>query len=86
MMQLSYWVLKATGVPEKYKVHDIPTLILIAQQGTVRDVHIGLSRALRADLAKVIKDLLAEGAKPKSAAARRRLMFKIQRGSAARRP
>jgi peroxiredoxin len=58
-MQLSYPILKATGVPEKYGVHGFPTLIVIDQQGTVRDIHVGYSKTLRADVSKIIKDLLA---------------------------
>ena len=64
-MQLRYPILKATGVPEKYGVHGFPTLIVIDQQGTVRDIHVGYSKTLRADVSKIIKDLLA-GALPSS--------------------
>ncbi len=58
-MHLTYPVLKATDVPGKYNVHGFPTLIIIDQQGTVRDVHIGYSKTLRADVGTIIKELLA---------------------------
>ena len=69
-MQLTYSVLKATDVPAKYNVHGFPTLIIIDQEGKVHDVHIGYSKTLRADISKIIKELLAQGAKAKTAAAR----------------
>ncbi len=58
-MQLSYPILKATDVPAKYGVHGFPTLIIIDQQGTVRDIHVGYSKTLRAEVSKIIKELLA---------------------------
>jgi peroxiredoxin/regulation of enolase protein 1 (concanavalin A-like superfamily) len=58
-MQLSYPILKATDVPAKYGVHGFPTLVIIDQQGTVRDIHVGYSKTLRAEVSKIIKELLA---------------------------
>jgi hypothetical protein len=68
-MQLTYPVLKATDVPAKYNVHGFPTLIIIDQDGKVHDVHVGYSKTLRADIGKIIKDLLARGPKATTAAA-----------------
>ena len=51
-MGLKYATLRAEGIPEKYGVQGFPTLILIDPEGTVRDVHVGYSPTLRADLAK----------------------------------
>jgi peroxiredoxin len=57
-MKLTYPVLKATGVPEKYEVAGFPTLVIIDQQGNVHDVHVGYSPTLRDDVAAVVKKLL----------------------------
>jgi thiol-disulfide isomerase/thioredoxin len=57
-MGLKYMTLRAEGIPEKYKVRGFPTLILIDPEGTVRDVHVGYSPTLRAELARAIEDLL----------------------------
>ncbi len=45
-MGLNYATLKAAGLAEKYKVQGYPTLIVIDQEGTVRDVYVGYSPAL----------------------------------------
>lgn len=57
-MGLKYATLRAEGIPEKYGVQGFPTLIVIDPEGTVRDVHVGYSPTLRADLSKVIEGLL----------------------------
>ena len=57
-MGLKYATLRAEGIPEKYGVQGFPTLILIDREGKVRDVHVGYSPTLRADLAKAIEGLL----------------------------
>jgi thiol-disulfide isomerase/thioredoxin len=59
-MKLTYPVLKAEGLPEKYGVQGFPTLIIIDQAGKVHDIHVGYSPTLRADVAKVIKELLSK--------------------------
>jgi peroxiredoxin len=59
-MKLTYPVLRAEGVPDKYKVQGFPTLVVIDQKGEVRDVHVGYSPALRDEVAKVIRGLLAK--------------------------
>jgi peroxiredoxin len=57
-MGLKYATLRAEGVSEKYGVQGFPTLILIDPEGTVRDVHVGYSPTLQADVAKAIEGLL----------------------------
>lgn len=58
VMALKYPTLRAEGVPEKYGVQGFPTLIVIDPEGKVRDIHVGYSPTLRADVAKVIEGLL----------------------------
>lgn len=58
-MHLNYPVLKAEGLPEKYKVRGFPTLIVIDSEGKVADVHVGYSPTLREDVGKTIEGLLA---------------------------
>jgi len=60
-MDLNYATLKATGLPEKYKVQGFPTLIVIDQAGVIRRVHVGYSPTLRQDVGKLIESLLAKG-------------------------
>jgi len=57
-MGLKYATLRAEGIPEKYGVQGFPTLILIDSEGKVRDVHVGYSPTLRADLTREIEGLL----------------------------
>jgi thiol-disulfide isomerase/thioredoxin len=57
-MGLKYATLRAKGIPEKYGVQGFPTLILIDGEGKVRDMHVGYSPTLRAELAKAIEGLL----------------------------
>jgi hypothetical protein len=54
-------MLRADDLPEKYGVRGFPTLIIIDPAGIVRDVHVGYSPTLRADVAKVIEGLLPRG-------------------------
>jgi thiol-disulfide isomerase/thioredoxin len=56
---LAYPNLKAEGLPEKFKVSGFPTMILIDQQGTIRDVQSGWTPTLRADFIAEIDQLLA---------------------------
>jgi peroxiredoxin/uncharacterized GH25 family protein len=69
-MQLTYPVLKASGVPSKYNVHGFPTLVIIDQDGKVHDVHIGYSKTLRAEVGSIIKELLASAPAPNEAPVR----------------
>jgi thiol-disulfide isomerase/thioredoxin len=58
-MQLNYEILRADqSVPQKYGVQGYPTLIIIDQQGIVRDVHVGYSPDLREKVEKVVRKLL----------------------------
>jgi thiol-disulfide isomerase/thioredoxin len=50
--------LKAEGLPERFKVHGFPTMILIDQEGIIRDVHTGWSPTLKDDFIAKIDRLL----------------------------
>jgi thiol-disulfide isomerase/thioredoxin len=56
---LAYPNLKAEGLPEKFKVSGFPTMILIDQQGIIRDVVPGWTATLKADFIAEIDQLLA---------------------------
>ena len=51
---------KAEGINEKYNIHGFPTMVIVDQQGIVRDVHVGYSKDLRKDVGKKIDQLLAK--------------------------
>lgn len=57
-MKLNYPTLKATGVPEKYKVQGFPTLIVIDHKGVVRDLHVGYSPTHKEEVIKTVERLL----------------------------
>jgi RNA polymerase sigma factor (sigma-70 family) len=57
-MRLNYANLKAIGLPQKYKVQVFPTLVIIDQQGVVRDIHAGYSPTLKEDVVKSVDKLL----------------------------
>lgn len=57
-MGLKYPTVKAAGIPEKYGVTAFPTLIVIDQAGTVREVHVGYSPRLYDELSGLIRRLL----------------------------
>jgi hypothetical protein len=57
-MKLTYPVLKATGVREKYEVAGFPTLVIIDQQGNVHDIHVGYSPTPREEVAGIVNKLL----------------------------
>jgi thiol-disulfide isomerase/thioredoxin len=61
-MQLNYSNLKATGLPEKYKVRGFPTLIILDQEGVIRDLHVGYSPTLKESVIESVDRLLT--AKP----------------------
>jgi thioredoxin-related protein len=63
-MGMKYATIKATGIPEKFGVQGFPTLIIIDQQGIVRDVHVGYSPKLREEVGKKIEELLAKAKSP----------------------
>jgi thiol-disulfide isomerase/thioredoxin len=56
---LDYPQVQATGIPEKFGVQGFPTLIIIDQQGAVRDVHVGYSSDLYETVSKKIEALLS---------------------------
>jgi len=57
-MALNYPNLKAPEVPEKYKVRGYPTLLIIDQQGILRDIHIGYAADLKQKVIEAIDRLL----------------------------
>jgi thiol-disulfide isomerase/thioredoxin len=57
-LALDYPQVQATGIPEKFGVQGFPTLIIIDQQGAVRDVHVGYSPDLFDSVSKKIEELL----------------------------
>ena len=59
-MGLNYANLKATGIPEKYGVSGFPTLLILDQQGVVRDIHVGYSADLKEKVVESIERLLAK--------------------------
>jgi thioredoxin-related protein len=59
-MKLNYNTIKATGLPEKYKVKGFPTLVILDRKGVVRDVHVGYSPTLRKAVVESVEKLLAE--------------------------
>jgi peroxiredoxin len=60
-MGLNYANLKATGVPEKYKVSGFPTLLIIDQEGVIRDIHEGYAPDLKEKVVESIERLLKNG-------------------------
>ncbi|HEY4311929.1 MAG TPA: TlpA disulfide reductase family protein [Pirellulales bacterium] len=64
-LALSYPTLKADGLDEKYGVRGFPTLLIIDQAGTVREVHVGYSPTLGKSVTASIDKLLAETAAAK---------------------
>lgn len=57
-MKFNYANLKATGLPEKYKVRGFPTLIMLDQEGLIRDVHVGYSPTLKESVIESVEQLL----------------------------
>lgn len=56
---LQHPTVRAQGISEKYGIRGFPTLVIVDQDGVVRDVHVGYSPTLRADVGKRIDELLA---------------------------
>jgi thiol-disulfide isomerase/thioredoxin len=61
-MGLRYPVIQARELPEKFGVQGYPTLIVIDQHGTLRDIHSGYSPRLFEELSDRVRGLLAEKA------------------------
>ncbi len=57
-MGLNYANLRAAGLPEKYKVQAFPTLVVIDQEGVVRDLHVGYSPTLKKEVVRSVERLL----------------------------
>jgi peroxiredoxin len=57
-MGLNYTNLKASGLPEKYKIRGFPTLFVIDPEGVVRDIHVGYSPTLREEVVRSVEKLL----------------------------
>lgn len=57
-MGLNYPTLKAEKLPEKYQVRGFPTLLILDQEGVVRDVHVGYSPTLREEVTASVERLL----------------------------
>ena len=57
-MNLNYTNLKATGLPEKYKIQVFPTLLVIDQEGIVRDVRVGYSPTLKEEVVQAVERAL----------------------------
>jgi thiol-disulfide isomerase/thioredoxin len=58
-LSLNYNILRADqSIPQKYGVQGYPTLIIIDQQGIVRDVHVGYSPDLRQKVEHSVRKLL----------------------------
>lgn len=57
-LKLDYPNLKAEGLPERFNVHTFPTMILIDQEGVIRDLRVGWSPTLKKDLIAKIDRLL----------------------------
>jgi thiol-disulfide isomerase/thioredoxin len=58
-MGMKYATIKATGIPDKYGIQGFPTLLVIDQQGILRDIHVGYSPNLREEVSKTLDELLA---------------------------
>jgi thiol-disulfide isomerase/thioredoxin len=61
---LDYPQVQATGIPEKFGVQGFPTMIIIDQQGNVRDVDVGYSPDLYEKVSKKLEALLASNGRP----------------------
>ncbi|HUY93550.1 MAG TPA: TlpA disulfide reductase family protein [Pirellulales bacterium] len=61
-LKLSYPILKAGALPAKYMIPGFPTLLVIDQQGVVRDMYVGYSPTLGKDVSATIEALLNEKA------------------------
>jgi thiol-disulfide isomerase/thioredoxin len=57
---LRHPTIKARGINDKYGIYGFPNMVVIDPAGVVRDVHIGYSKTLRADVGKKIDEALAK--------------------------
>ena len=56
-LKLEYPQLKAEKISEQYKIQGFPTLVILDQQGIIRDVHVGYSPTLKDDVIRSVKFL-----------------------------
>jgi peroxiredoxin len=59
-MGLAYPMLRADKFAERYNAATVSEVVIIDQQGIVRDIYVGYSPNLREDVAKVVAGLLAD--------------------------
>lgn len=57
-LKLPYTNLKAVGRLEKYCTQGFPTLLILDQDGVIRDIHVGYSPTLRDDVVRKVEKLL----------------------------
>ncbi|MEX0610791.1 MAG: TlpA disulfide reductase family protein [Pirellulales bacterium] len=59
VMQLKYPSVRIDKeLPQKYGVSGFPTLVILDQMGTIRDMHVGYTPTLRDDVSKTVAQLL----------------------------
>ena len=58
-MGLTYITLTAKKIAESYKINAFPTMLILDQDGVIKDIHAGYSPTLREDIEKKIDALLA---------------------------
>ena len=56
-LKLEYPQLKAKKISEQYKIQGFPTLVILDQQGIIRDVHVGYSQNLKDDVIRSVEVL-----------------------------
>jgi thiol-disulfide isomerase/thioredoxin len=61
---LDYPQVQADGIPEKFGVQGFPTLVIVDQEGNVRDVHVGYSPDLYEKVSKKVAALLTADHQP----------------------
>jgi thiol-disulfide isomerase/thioredoxin len=57
-MGLNYPTLKAMKIPQNYTVSAFPTLLIVDQEGVLRDIHVGYSQTLREEVVRSVEHLL----------------------------
>jgi thiol-disulfide isomerase/thioredoxin len=57
-LKLEYPQLKAEKICEQYKIRGFPTLVILDQQGLIRDVHVGYSPTLKDDVIRSVELLM----------------------------
>jgi thiol-disulfide isomerase/thioredoxin len=55
---LNYTTIRGESIPELYEVSGFPTLLLVDQEGVVREVHVGYSENLEQTLVESVDKLL----------------------------